>query len=387
MLTLYRRHKATCPQFAEGRGSHNRCKCKIWADGVLGGKEVRLSLDTRDWTKANQKAQEWQAQEKITEIGAAVTLADAWKAQIADLETRVSSETVRKYKALEKQMKAFGDAQGFTLLPQFDLDALCRFRQTWTDGPRTASKKIERLRAFFTFACDRGWLDVNPAKKMKSPKIKLCPTMPLTHADMVKILAACDAMQTTAQSTGKDGARRLRMLILLMRYSGMRISDAVAFTTDRLDGNRLFLYTQKTGVPVYTVLPDSIIAALQTTPRVTEKNYFWTGNGKRQTWVCDWQGKMKEVFDAAGISKGQGNAVSHRFRDTFAIELLLAGVPLERVSILLGHESTKVTERHYSPWVKARQEQLEQDVRNAWKNDALIIEGTNGVQIPAGRPN
>ncbi len=32
--------------------------------------------------------------------------------------------------------------------------------------------------------------------------------------------------------------------------------------------------------------------------------------------------------------------------------LLLAGVPLEQVSVLLGHQSIKVTERHYSPWVK-----------------------------------
>jgi hypothetical protein len=30
---------------------------------------------------------------------------------------------------------------------------------------------------------------------------------------------------------------------------------------------------------------------------------------------------------------------AHRFRDTFATELLLTGVPLERISILLGHHS------------------------------------------------
>jgi len=46
------------------------------------------------------------------------------------------------------------------------------------------------------------------------------------------------------------------------------------------------------------------------------------------------------------------------FRDTFAVEMLLAGVPLEQLSILLGHKSVKITEKHYAPWVKARQEQL-----------------------------
>ena len=54
------------------------------------------------------------------------------------------------------------------------------------------------------------------------------------------------------------------------------------------------------------------------------------------------------------------------FRDTFAVELLLAGVPIEQVSILLGHKSVKMTEKHYLPWVKARQEQLTSHVRRGW---------------------
>jgi len=53
-------------------------------------------------------------------------------------------------------------------------------------------------------------------------------------------------------------------------------------------------------------------------------------------------------------------------RDTFAVEMLLAGVPLEQVSLLLGHKSAKITEKHYAPWVKARQEQLAANVRKAW---------------------
>jgi len=53
---------------------------------------------------------------------------------------------------------------------------------------------------------------------------------------------------------GKLNALRLKSLIVPMRYSGMRISDAVTLTTDRIDGKRLFLHTLKTGVPVYTVL-------------------------------------------------------------------------------------------------------------------------------------
>ena len=40
--------------------------------------------------------------------GAAVTLADAWKSLLADLEARkLSNQTIRQYKPLERQMKAY----------------------------------------------------------------------------------------------------------------------------------------------------------------------------------------------------------------------------------------------------------------------------------------
>jgi integrase/recombinase XerD len=54
-------------------------------------------------------------------------------------------------------------------------------------------------------------------------------------------------------------------------------------------------------------------------------------------------------------------------RHTFAVELLLAGMPIDQVSILLGHSSVKVTEKHYAPFVKLRQEQLAQLARMAWE--------------------
>src|SRR5262249_29557353 len=142
----------------------------------------------------------------------------------------------------------------------------------------------------------------------------------------------------------RAAAQRLTSLILLLRYSGMRISDAVALSTDKFKGNKLFLYTAKTGTAVYTVLPDSVVKALEATSRMTPKLYFWTGQGQLATAVKDWQRKLREIFDLAGVEKGDANAVAHRFRDTFSVELLLAGAPIERVSIFLGHSSVRITE-------------------------------------------
>ena len=146
---------------------------------------------------------------------------------------------------------------------------------------------------------------------------------------------------------------RLRGLVLLLRYSGMRISDAVQLTTDRITDRRLFLYMQKTGEPVNVVLPDFVLKALEATPCVTDKHFFWSGKGKLDSIVRSWQARLRRLFELAEISNGH---------------------PLRlHVSVLLGHQGVRITERHYNPWNKARQEQLEADLTRAWRQDPLVL--------------
>jgi integrase/recombinase XerD len=123
------------------------------------------------------------------------------------------------------------------------------------------------------------------------------------------------------------------------------------------------------------VLPDFVVAALETTPKVTEKYFFWRGIGKLDSAVRSWQTRLRKLFELAKIPGGH----AHRLRDTFAVELLLAGIPIERVSILLGHQSVRITEKHYSPWVRSRQDQLEADLKNAWERDPIVLLETKGT--------
>ena len=86
-------------------------------------------------------------------------------------------------------------------------------------------------------------------------------------------------------------------------------------------------------------------------------------------------------FALAKVSGGH----AHRFRHTFAVELLLAGVPIERVSVLLGHSGTRITEKHYSAWVRARQEQLEADVRRTWVLESDLLPSESGPYRARGK--
>lgn len=125
----------------------------------------------------------------------------------------------------------------------------------------------------------------------------------------------------------------------------------------RLKDDKLFLYTQKTGTPVYCPLPPEAVSTLQALANERPEYFFSDGKSERETTVKSWNRVFQKLFATAEPPIIGGHA--HRFRDTFAISLLLKGVELSHVSILLGHSSVRVTERHYSPWVKGG--------RSSWK--------------------
>jgi hypothetical protein len=93
--------------------------------------------------------------------------------------------------------------------------------------------------------------------------------------------------------------------------------------------------------------------------------------------VGTWQRTLRRLFALAEIDGGH----AHRFRDTFAVEALLHGASIEEVAVLLGHSNIKVTQKHYNPWIPARQKQLENAVERTWVSDPFLKQrGTQWVR-------
>ena len=356
MLTIYRRHRKTCKQRMEGR-DYRRCLCPIWVDGSLNGIEMRKSLRLRDWQRAQELVRKWEAEGQRIEKPKPLTFKEACDKFLVDAEARNLREpTLYKYRLLFRQLQEFAALHGLSHITNFDVDAARRFRASWPNKNIAARKKLEAFRALFRFVHESGWIPTNPTTPLKPPKITEPPTAPFTKEEVTSILKACDSYPD------KVNAVRLRALVLLLRYSGLRIRDAATLSRNRIQGDKLFLYTAKTGTPVYCPLPPFVVEALNAIPERTAY-FFWTGNSTPKTAAGVCQESLKRLFILAGVPEGH----AHRFRDTFSVGLLLAGVPIERVSILLGHQSVRITEKHYAPWVRERQEQLEADVRRTWQ--------------------
>jgi integrase/recombinase XerD len=335
--------------------TYKKCGCPIWVQGTLRGRWIKKSLDLRNWEAAQKLVRDWEIGDGGSED---ISVPTACESFVKDCQARrLSTASLDKYKLLTEDLKG---RFGKRAIRSLGLPELRQYRESWSMAPISARKKLERLRTFFRFCMESGWVRENPAKLIKAPQTRSKPTLPFTDSEIEKVLWATEVYPNKGIYKEESG-RRVRAFIDLLRYSGLRIRDAATLSRDKLDGNKLLLYTQKTGQPVWLPLPKIVVDELRDM-NPDGRYFFWSGNGLAKSTVADWQRSLSRVFKLAGI---QGHA--HRFRDTFSVSLLQAGVPLETVSVLLGHSSIKVTERHYAPWVKSRQIKLEESIEKAWK--------------------
>ena len=413
LLSVFTRHTASC-KFSKDRACR-RCNCPKWVGGQVNGYYFRQSAKTRQWAEAEAcrlKLEEALAKglppfgpassshhtigvrpvpslppasqapvPSSTEVRTAprprVTVAKAVDAYLSDAVSRsVESSTLKKLETIfRKQFLFWTRVQGIEYLDELDLDSLLNFRSTWKDGPLAKQKKQSRVIGFFWACVRRRYLTENPAIGLGKIKVVQIPTDYFPSDEFERILAACGRLDKGVKRAYDIEKRGQRMLALteLMRWSGLRIRDAVTLERHRLQGDSLLLYQAKTGTPVYVPLPPHVVEALENVPPGPKPNpryFFWSGNGNPKSVVADWQRSYRRLFKLADIRTRDGKVKRchpHMFRDTFAVEMLLAGVPIDQVSLLLGHASVKITEKSYSPFVKARQVQLQESVRNAWK--------------------
>lgn len=361
MLVVYRRHEKGC-QFT--KRDERRCRCGIWIDWHVAGKRIRKPLGIRDWQAAQQRVRDIEA-EGLIEGRVAPTIEEACRKFLSDAQARrLRDGTLYKYRLLFRQLQEFCVEHGYVFISDFDLERTSSFRESWTNKGVAARKKLEALRTFFEFCLRRHWVKENYAKQIKPPKNTNPPVLPFSPEEIKQIMKALPEYP-------KANRTRIRALVLLLRYSGLRLTDAVTLSRQKIQDGKLHLRTGKTGTPIYHPLPPSVLDALDQCPG--QHYFFWTGSSKPKSAVGDWQRALRRLFILAGVPTGH----AHRFRHTFAVNLLAGGVSMEQVASLLGHSSIRITERHYAAWDQRRQTQLEDSIRRIWDPEDLKITVTS----------
>lgn len=182
----------TCEHRGEGR-KYRRCRCPVWVDGFIGGQEIRKSLDTRDWEKAQDTIREWEAagEMPVNDDGEAMTIEELKTAFIENAKGRQLQEpTLDRYRIIFRQLEAFAKDKGIRFVKQLDFVKLSQFRASWKDGALSGQKKLERVRAIFGYAKKMKVIAENPALEIEMPIVRQVPTLPFTRDEMTRILTA-----------------------------------------------------------------------------------------------------------------------------------------------------------------------------------------------------
>lgn len=377
IITIFVRHSADCPR--QGDEFWKKCNCRKHLRWSYGGRQYRQSAKTRAWAIAEQVKDKVEAQFetadpalRIGEVTVAAnsraTIERAIELFISDKRSQgMSAGVLKKYERELGRLKEFMWQLSKFFPHEIALEDLTEFRSEWEEqypSSQTRQKVQERLRGFLRYCYEAKYIDRIP--KLSAIKVDEPPTIPLDDKEYEKLLKAIPEV-----FADEAKAKKVRALIQLMRHSGLAIRDAVTLERDEIQHDtkkkihRIVTNRQKTGTHVSVPIPpdvaDEVLNVLNGNPRYV----FWnTGTGKEQSAVTNWQHDLREVFRKAGFAEGH----PHQLRDTFAVDLLRNGVPLEEVSKLLGHESIKTTEKSYAKWVQARQDRLDSLVIGTWSH-------------------
>lgn len=354
VVTVYVRHQGGCK--FEGKNFARGCTCPKWLRWSADGKQHRVATGTRSWEKAEEMRAD---REEVLRSGGTVATAQERVTLPAALklflvEKNTEGITTGVYKKYEREIQRFVDFcadLGKHFPSDVDKLILLEYKALWEEvypSSATRASVQTRLRNFLRFLNEAGWLESIP--KMKAVKIDVPPTMPLSK-DQYAVLCS-----TVGKIYTEDKAARVHALIQLMRFSGLAISDAVNFDRSKMaQAEGIWLITtarQKTGNHVCVPIPAAIAEEVLAAPAFNVHS------------VTVWHDFLQKLFQAAF---GKDTTFTpHSLRDTAAVEWLAAGIPLEEVSKLLGHSSVKTTEKHYAPWVKARQDRLISLVTATW---------------------
>ena len=394
-LYAFRRHLRVCRFFGPGGREvrADKCNCPFHVDGLHNGQRVRGSLTTRsrqladrrlaelkrklDAQLANQLGMENDAESGQMPAAATLTVSEAVARFLKthgeigpDGKYRGDSErgTWKKYRCALRLLTSFCEKAGIKGVADVTTDALEDFRGTRTIGKVTWKVERQMLITFFHFCVSRKWISINPAKELKAPRnLKPNEVVPYTLQEESQILAACD--QIGGGKYNRSGARyeqlRARAMIMLFRHTALRVSDVSTSRKDAVSWDpekntwRVFLYTQKTGDPVFLPIPEGLKLVLDALPlpRGAAQDcpyYFWNGKSSRRAVVGIAERTLAAVFRKSGVK----NAHAHRYRHTLATRLLEQGATFEQVADILGN-SPAVVRKHYGKWSKGRQDNID----------------------------
>ena len=406
-IDIYSRHIPKCPGAGDPYYKGRDCNCQKWLYVNAGGQRRRYSAKTRYWKHAEKAAsevrrmydpevvrlrekEEWERRQVLVEAQKqkdrmTIELAlHRWLAR----HKGIGEGTQVAYKAVVNKINRWSQRVGITYLDGITTDQLDAWRSSWrTDADEqddrmgaTAQATFQsRLKRFFKYAVAMRWIAFDPSAALSRIKPNDKRTIPLTKEQFKTLTEAIRPFCGSCTNEAKGFANEFRAIFMTMRYTGLRLIDVLSLRRTSLVGNRLRLRTQKTKAEVDRIIPDEVASYLQALSRdrfgFKPEFFLWAKGCAQRSLSVKWAKHIDRMDKGLNFKDEHGDRFkfhSHMLRDTFAVEMLLAGLSLEEVAKLLT-DTVAITEKYYGFWSKDRKELLQERQIAALRSQGMVV--------------
>jgi len=183
-------------------------------------------------------------------------------------------------------------------------------------------------------------------------------------------------------------ADRDLLTFLVLRWTGFRGSDAVtlSFREVHFDTKEVERLTRKRKKKVVLPLHPELLFAIEAeresrNAQLTDRVLVNPVTGQPLT-----RPRLYQRIVALGRRAGIPNVHPHRFRDTFAVDLLLRGASPYDVAKMLG-DTIETVEKHYMPFVRELRERVRRIMENGAGLEEVAAIAPENPQADLKKPN
>jgi integrase len=328
----------------------------------------RQSLGTRDWAVAEAKLRASAASEVDTAVHGP-TLTDCTRRYLDAHAANVTTVVLSQYKRLLDRLVEYAHSRNKLFMSDLTADLLEDFKTYALANLRSTTRHIAvaKLKVFLRESYRRGWITEALHEKIRSVTAVYEQKKPYTDDEVRRVLDESERLTGGNATAGyARQAHTFRLLLELMLETGLRVSDAVRYDPRRC--------TKSKQLWMYSFEPQK----QHKRHHARTAEVFLTDRLKRDIDHAGWhsehypfayrpfdssnntlENNVYRLMQTIGERCGVPDCRPHRLRDTYAVRMLLRGVPVDEVSRLLCHSSVTITEKYYAPWCPARRLRLE----------------------------